>query len=334
MAITSVGYDGTISEAQWANLSTVLGADYGVIGHTSFRTTAVVGQDRTVAISTGTGFGWGVRDTSDAQVTLQLGTISTGTRWDLIALRRNWQPTGGTSSFVVVPGTTAAAIPAARLLNPGVQADQPIALVQVTAGQTTPTGIMDLRCFASKVLAVETTIALPDASYGTDAIVSNADRWRRVTDSGGNLVWTRVDDLKYESDVKWAWGGETSYAWTLPNSTALSAAPGSVRLLPVRAGHSYLFSSQWNAHATVLNSAGAYVGALMAPPGSLLKRTRGFVAAGSTESTVTMVDSFRATATGTVEVGTYFRGAISGIELTAGGVSSPSSMFVDLGLRP
>lgn len=196
MAITSVGYDGTVNEAQWALLARTLGARDGVVGEGDWKVTAVAGLDRTVSVATGAGFGHGVRDSSDAAVNVQLPTLGSGTRWDTIVVHRDWQPPTGVTSFTYVTGTSTQAIAAGISDNPGVVADQVLALVQITAGVQAPTAVIDLRTWASKVHVATT---LPDPArygYGANVLMSGQVYTRRS--SAGTPVWVS------ESSPAWA----------------------------------------------------------------------------------------------------------------------------------
>lgn len=150
VAFTSKGYDTTVdnpyTEASWAEAHPAIGsATYGVRSPLDWKVTAVAGQDRTVSINAGRGFGHGVTDKTVENDTLQLASITSGSRWDLIVARRDWTPTAGVTKFEKISGGATAAIPGGRLYGPGNIDDQPLALVQVTAGQTQPTAIIDLR---------------------------------------------------------------------------------------------------------------------------------------------------------------------------------------------
>lgn len=145
MAITSTGYDGTIDEQAWAQMIPSVGSsEYGVEDFGDWKVTAVSGQDRTVSIAAGSGWGKGIYDVSTTNVTVQLATISSGSRWDMIVMRRDWSGAGGSSSFTKIQGTASKSLPT-KNTSPGTLDDQPLALVQVTAGQTQPTAIVDLR---------------------------------------------------------------------------------------------------------------------------------------------------------------------------------------------
>lgn len=192
MAITSIGYDGSITELQWAALAGYLGADYAVGGPDDWKVEAVAGQDRVVRVKAGDGYGHGVLDTSTADETLQLPLVASGSRWDLVCAHRDWQPPGGATTFGYVQGTATQQLPGGRLADPGVQDDQPLALVQVTAGQQMPTGIVDLRTWPSKVITAGSLLALPDAAVGTIGQVAGAE-YVCALDSTGAPVWVQSD---------------------------------------------------------------------------------------------------------------------------------------------
>lgn len=184
----SNGYDTTpekpYGEGVWADSHPVIGlASYGVRSATDWKVTAVAGQDRTVSIASGRGYGHGVTDKTVANDTIQLDTITSGSRWDLIACRRDWTPTAGVSQFVKVNGGATAVIPGGRLSAPGEIDDQPIALVQVTSGQTQPTQIIDLRTWAGDgggVIASHDLVRSYMDGVGTRLNINGTDWIRRV----------------------------------------------------------------------------------------------------------------------------------------------------------
>jgi hypothetical protein len=192
MAITSVGYDGAVTESQWSDMIKKIGSsEYGVVGVGDWKVTAVTGADRTVSIAAGKGWGHGVFNENTANVTLQLDTVASGSRWDLIAMRRDWTGVGGTSTFVKVNGTTAKEIPVGRTKGPGVIDDQPIALVQVTAGQTQPTAIVDLRCWSGNGgLFANNDLALTYLDAPGSQVKVSGRLWHRIIGTDGNAAWT------------------------------------------------------------------------------------------------------------------------------------------------
>jgi hypothetical protein len=190
VAITSVGYEGTVDEGQWARLASRLGADYWVEGASHWRVTPVSSADRTVRIATGTGGGHGVRDTSDSEVTVQGEVASSGSRWDLVVAHRDWQD--DLTTFEIITGTSTKQIPSGRDNNPGVVDDQPIALVRFTAGQQLPTEIIDLRCWHGNggVVAASTEALSYLGAVGSQVTVDGV-LWVRELDTQDSPVWVR-----------------------------------------------------------------------------------------------------------------------------------------------
>jgi len=87
--------------------------------------------------------------------------------------------------------------------------------VQVTAGQTVPTAVIDLRAQASKVLTVASLLALPHAAHGTLARVAGRPYYREFN-GAGTLDWL-------SSDVTPAWESGGSLGQSVPGT---GVAPG------------------------------------------------------------------------------------------------------------
>ena len=191
MTITSVGYAGTITDSNWRRMATAaVGSLYGVDDFASFRPTAGTG-DRAVSLAPGGAFGLGVRDESDAPIVVTGAAVSSGSRWDLIVLRRNW----GTkvTSAVIVPGSATRALPT-RNTGFGALNDQPIALVRFAAGQTRVQEIIDLRCIPADagVVAFDTLSRSYLDRVGTQVRIGNF-LWTRTVDALGSPTWVYVD---------------------------------------------------------------------------------------------------------------------------------------------
>lgn len=194
----SNGYDTTptnpYTEGAWADAHPSIGlATYGVRSPLHWKVTAVAGQDRTVSINAGQGFGYGVTDKTYENETIQLDTIASGSRWDMIAVRRDWTPTAGQTKFVKVNGGASAVIPGGRQASPGGIDDQPIALVQVTAGQTQPTGFIDLRTWAGDgggLVAAHDLVRSFLGKTGTRLWIDGVE-WIRVSGANDTPEWRR-----------------------------------------------------------------------------------------------------------------------------------------------
>lgn len=155
MTIVSRGYEGSIvANGPWAEMNQVYGHEYVASHYDAGRVSIVTSGTRTVRVNVGpvvkglrTGIGGhGVFDaiTVAEDITITDALPATGqVKWYLVAARRTWQ-TAQSTSVVVVTGTAAEALPT-RMTTPGTIDDQPLALVQITGGQTVPTAIRDLR---------------------------------------------------------------------------------------------------------------------------------------------------------------------------------------------
>lgn len=167
MTIRSVGYDGSVGEADWAAyLAEGLGGPPTVTRPNDFRVNATTGMQ--VQVAPGTASGWGITDLSDAAESIQVEAVSSGTRYDAVVLRRDWAGTsttptgaasGGRTYIAVVKGGSSQIVPALQS-NPGTVAEQPLALVRVTAGQTTVTVTDDLRVHYAKSGYVSSMLAM------------------------------------------------------------------------------------------------------------------------------------------------------------------------------
>ncbi|MHA7210787.1 hypothetical protein [Arthrobacter sp. MDT1-65] len=141
MAFIDAGYDGTVDEVQFAKLLN----RYAVVGPDDFKASAVAGADRTLSIANGTALGPGSLNVGSAFAPIQFDAVASGTsRWDLVVLRRNWQPASGTTTLEIIKGGATAVLPT-RNTNPGVLDDQPLYLQQVNAGSTSLGQRIDLR---------------------------------------------------------------------------------------------------------------------------------------------------------------------------------------------
>ncbi|GAA3947797.1 hypothetical protein [Microbacterium soli] len=190
--ITSTGFEGTVDYAEWATLTSHMGAQYGVTGKDSFAVSAGSG-DRVVSVQPGTAAGQGILDTSDAVESLTGAPVASGNRWDLVALRRDWSTS--TSTLVLIQGGSSASIPA-RSTSPGVEDDQPIALVRFSAGQTGVQEVIDLRVWhGDGGLAARHPLVRDYLTRIGTRIWINGVTWVIGFDASGNQTW--VPDSVY-----------------------------------------------------------------------------------------------------------------------------------------
>jgi len=207
MAIISAGYDGTVDETQWARLIMYAGScEYGVAGSGDFKVTAVAGQDRTIQVATGLAWGPGVIDESDAIISKQLTAPVSGSRYDMIVVRRDWQPPGGNTTIEVIEGGQSAVTLPAKNNQAGVLNDQPIALVRVDAGSTVVGEIIDLRVHAGAgcVIAYD-PLALQYVNRIGSVIKIGRDVYTQTVAANGVREWSH----SYETYMKTS--GQTNY---------------------------------------------------------------------------------------------------------------------------
>ena len=220
MAITSIGYDGSVNESQWAKMIPLVGSShYGVAGSADWKVTAHATMDRGLNIATGAGWGHGVYDESDATVSLQAATVSSGSRWDMVVMRRNWSGTGGSSTLVLVQGGATKALPS-RNTTPGTIDDQPIALVRFTAGQTAVQEIIDLRCWARNGgLVARDQLALTYLNQPGARVKVNGEMWSYEYLANDTFGWVNEDGsgpwVNLSQPVGWTYIGSPPKARTV-----------------------------------------------------------------------------------------------------------------------
>lgn len=192
--VNTAGFTGTVNDERWARLIPRAGtAIYGVAAAGDCKVTVTTG-DRTVRVArteAGTGgcWGWGVFCDFTADTTLQLAAAS-GSRWDLIALRRNWA--SRTVTPVVVQGTATRGIPGRRTA-PGTEDDQPLALVRVNGSSIAE--VVDLRCWAGNggIFAVDELALNYLEAVGSVVTIGNT-KFIRKLNSTSNPIWFKTAD--------------------------------------------------------------------------------------------------------------------------------------------
>jgi hypothetical protein len=236
MAWTNWGFDGTINEAQWAQLAPLMGNGYVAKDSASCVTTAVGGA-RKVSVSTGTLFGDGIVSVSDAAEEVTLTTPVNG-QWYVIALKRVWAT--NTASLVAVAGaTTTTSTPTAPpstlptlTANPGVDTEQPIAWAWANSATTTVV-VFDMRLFP--VRRTPLTVA---SAVARDAIFQAPTQGQQVWRNDLGAVETYFGAYNAISNP----GGRDSAGWYItdraggliplqPSSVVIASGTGSANAL-------------------------------------------------------------------------------------------------------
>lgn len=194
MGFITAGYDGTVDEVQFAEIL----HRYSVLGPDDFKATTQAG-DRIVAISDGISLGPGTRDVATSIPAIQFAA-ATGTRWDLVVLRRDWQPPGGASSIAIVQGGASKAYPAIGTAStnwnrrPGIMDDQPLYLQEVNG--TLLGSRVDLRCWAGHggLYAKDDLVRTYLDRVGAEVNV-NGVQWLNRLGTNDQPGWVKVDEI-------------------------------------------------------------------------------------------------------------------------------------------
>ena len=196
MALTSTFYDGVVTESDRAK-DLAGSPEYGVDGPEDFKVTAHPSIPYAVLVKAGRAHGHGVTDTAAEDQVVQCDTIASGIRWDLIVVRRNWQPElGGPSTLEVIQAGTDPQIPEGRIVGPGVEDDQPIFLVKWQGGVSAPVQFIDLRVWAGNggLYAKEDLVRSYMASVGTEINI-NGTVWSYQLGTNDLPAWVKVGEI-------------------------------------------------------------------------------------------------------------------------------------------
>lgn len=217
MAIRSTFYDTApgegVKETTWAQSAQSRGALYGVVGANDLALTPHATTPYAVNLSPGKFWAHGVWDEStDVSLVQSVAPANGAIRWDLIAARRDWQPTGGgPTSFISVRGGSTASIPGSRETRPGVIDDQPLYLVKWRGGQTQPEQIIDLRCWASNGgVEVVDRLALSYLETPGAAVKLGSTVWRYEPQGNGVWGWSGSSGVALAWSAGWEVQGEVS----------------------------------------------------------------------------------------------------------------------------
>lgn len=179
-----------VKETTWAQSAMSRGPLFGVVTPDDFTLTAHPTTAYALNVGGGRAWGNGVWDEVEGSTTLTATPpANAATRWDLVCIRRDWQPTGGgPSALRIVEGSSSQQLPAAMEKRPGIISDQPLYLVQWKGGTTTPLQIIDLRCFAGPGgIEIVHPMAREYLAYpGATVKMAGQEYWYTA---GANNVW-------------------------------------------------------------------------------------------------------------------------------------------------
>jgi len=197
------GYEGPVNDVGWVYLHQDAGsATYAVSdlgGSTSWRVTAGGTGDRAVTVAAGRGGAHGVQAQTFESTILNHDSVSSGVRYDLVAMRFDWS--AKTVAPVIVKGGYTRALPAAGAGGAYRQVwsesnrvvDVPLALVKLTAGSSVAVVDTDLRVWqadAGVIIAADSlALDVPLQRLGARALVGGNTWWRCYWDGIGGVRW-------------------------------------------------------------------------------------------------------------------------------------------------
>lgn len=200
MNAESKGYAGTINTQTFASMSNEFGVSASV--ESGWAPVPNAGVDRGVKLTAGTGFGYGVIDTTQADVPIAGDAVTVGTeRWDTLVVRRNWAPgvpNNERTTLELVKGTAAKAVAAGVLprAGAGTSADQLIGLCRFVAGSTNVSDIEDLRTWAGDGgMVARSDLIMPffEGELGARIVVNDRNggsrEWLRTFTAEGTPSW-------------------------------------------------------------------------------------------------------------------------------------------------
>ncbi|WP_336991020.1 hypothetical protein [Leucobacter sp. VD1] len=138
MAMTIAGFQGTVSETQWAKIMTAVAQKYVLTAGDPVRSSG-----RTLLIDPRTSVGAGVMVETDTVTSVPVPAPTTG-QWHLLVLRRTWG-VSRSAQYMLVPGATGpnsaqtappSTLPAGRNKSVGVVDDEPVAWAYARSGTT------------------------------------------------------------------------------------------------------------------------------------------------------------------------------------------------------
>lgn len=249
MTFDSVGYAGTVSDAEWASKGQRSTARYWVAGPGDLAPSVVSASARQVRLAAGSAGGYHIGDTEASQTDVTLPSLASGTRVDVAVLHRSWTPAGtptGTTVVQVVSAATLAGALAGRAQSPGTTTgdDHPIAAYQISvSGSTTSVTLLaDLRVWVgdggATAMSDQVRTFLDDV--GTRVVV-------------GDVVWSRVMDL---TNGQPAWRSTPTVAAAAVHTHAQSDVTGLPAALDARPTRTEVNTGLNDAHTYASQVAG------------------------------------------------------------------------------
>ena len=226
MVFVCKGYDGAMTEADWARMAQLVGGVPTVLDKDHLKVKAAIAGDR-VNVSTTPGTAWahGVMAESKSVETASIQFVRE-LHFDYVVLKRNWD--NNSAYLEVVKGGDRERARDVLANNPGSKHQQLLATLAYS-----PEGleVMDRRAFAGRVAYADSTAAVPAPHLGDTIITPNGTAWLW---NGG--TWT-APTTRIESGYKAAqFAGSTVYSYQIDYDRPFSTPPRVIASMATGAG--------------------------------------------------------------------------------------------------
>lgn len=229
MGIVCKGFDGVLTEFDWAQMSGLMGNMPSVKGPDDFRVSATV-QGSTVSCEVSPGQAWahGVMCTSNSVETVTEQLPGPGeTRYDYVVLSRDWQE--NTAKLEIVQGVSAERARDVLRAEPGVYHQQLLATLVVSSDGLQQE--LDRRAIAARVAFGESAACDPTPMEGDRIMVPSGAVWANHAGE-----WVQLSPRIETGSKSIMFGGSNVYAYTIPFGRQFSNPPIVVASMGTAAG--------------------------------------------------------------------------------------------------
>lgn len=229
MGIVCKGFDGVLTEFDWAQMSGLMGNMPSVKGPDDFRVSATVqGAAVLCEVSPGQAWAHGVMCTSKSVETVTEQLPGPGeTRYDYVVLSRDWQE--NTAKLEIVPGGRAERARDVLRAEPGVYHQQLLATLVVSSNGLQQQ--LDRRAVAARVAFGESVACDPTPVEGDRVMVPSGAVWANHSGEW-MLLSPRVETGFKES----RFGGSSVYSYTISFERPFTSPPIVVASMATGAG--------------------------------------------------------------------------------------------------
>lgn len=196
MAITSHGYFNEVIPGNIAARVFTFATNhrFWCYNQDAVRVTPVIGGTREIQISVGEFGSFGIYNSNNSVVTLQLDApVSAGDQWWFVSATHTWDDGDSETTFELLHCGSVAQQPAGYTVDPGNTITMPLAYVPITFGDSDPGTPIDLRAMGTATgdVLVNSEQAISYLGYAGMSVWLGKTHYNRVLNSAGtNHSWS------------------------------------------------------------------------------------------------------------------------------------------------